>query len=101
MKFKRKILLEGKPKKGKSKRISLKAMEQWNKMILGKSNNNKFRRKPITRKLYIECESTGGGAANQNLRERAQEIIEKINLKAKKAPVIELLPEKIIRDKYL
>ena len=76
-------------------------MEQWNKMILGKSNNNKFRRKPITRKLYIECESTGGGAANQNLRERAQEIIEKINLKAKKAPVIELLPEKIIRDKYL
>ena len=93
MKFKRKILLEESPKRQKQ-RISLKAMEQWNKMILGKSNNNKFRRKPITRKLYIECESTGGGAANQNLRERGARNNRKNKLKSKKAPVIELLPEK-------
>lgn len=101
MKFKRKIPPEKEHKKGKSKRISLKAMEQWNKMVLGKSNNNKFKRKPIIQKLYIQCESTGGNIANQNLREHTQEIIEKINLKAKKEPVLELLPEEIIRDKYL
>ena len=70
MKFKRKILPEGKPKKGKSKRISLKAMEWWNKMTSKKSNKNKFSRKPTTRKLWIQCESIGGEEATEIFKKK-------------------------------
>ena len=101
MKFKRKIPSVEERKKGKSKRISLKAMKGWNNLNIKKSNKNKFKRKPTIRKLYIQCESTGGAIANQNLRERAQEMIERINEKSKREPVLELLPEEIIKDKYL
>ena len=101
MKFKRKIPSTKEHKKGKSKRISLKAMKNWNKFMLKKTSTNKFKRKPVTRKLWIQCESTGGIVANQNLRERAQEMIERINEKSKKEPVLELLPEEISKDKYL
>ena len=101
MKFKRKIPPTKEHKKSKSKRVSLKAMEWWNKMALKKSNKNKFKRKPSMRKLWIQCESTGGAIANQNLRERAQEIIEAINSKSKKEPILELLHEEISKDKYL
>ena len=62
---------------------------------------NKFSRKPKVPRLYIQCESTGGNISNQNLRERAQEMIERINIKSKKLPVLELLPEEASRDKYL
>ena len=101
MKFKRKIPSTKERKKGKSKRISLKAMKQWNKIAIKNPDKNKFNRKPVTHKLWIQCESTGGNIANQNLRERAQEMIERINLKAKREPVLELLPEEISKDKYL
>lgn len=101
MKFKRKILPIKEHKKSKSKRISLKAMEEWNKMQFKKSDKNKFKRKSTIRKLYIQCESTGGAIANQNLREQAQEMIERINEKSKREPVLELLPEEISKDKYL
>ena len=100
MKFKRKIPSAKERKKGKSKRISLKAMEWWNKMRSKKSDKNKFQRKPAIRKLWIQCESTGGAIANQNLRERAQEMIERINEKSKKEPILGLLPEEISKDKY-
>lgn len=95
MKFKRKIPSTKERKKGKNKRVSLKAMENWNKSILKNPGKNKFSRKPVTRKLWIQCESTGGNIANQNLRERAQEMIERINEKSKREPVLELLPEEI------
>lgn len=101
MKFKRKIPSVKERKKGKSKRISLKAMEQWNKMQSKKSDKNKFQRKPAIRKLWIQCESTGGAVANQNLKGRAQEMIERINLKSKREPILELLPEETSKDKYL
>lgn len=101
MKFRRKISSIKEHKKSKSKRISLKAMEWWNKINSKKTNQNKFKRKPTIRKLYIQCESTGGGAANQNLRERAQEMIDRISVKSNKEPVLELLPENSHKDKYL
>ena len=75
-------------------------MEWWNKMRSKKSDKNKFQRKPAIRKLWIQCESTGGAIANQNLRERAQEMIERINEKSKKEPILGLLPEEISKDKY-
>lgn len=77
MKFKRKILSTKKIKK------------------------NKFKRKSKTHKLHIQCESTGGIIANQNLQEKMQEIIETINEKLKKEPILELLPENIYQNKYL
>ena len=101
MKFKRKNPPIKERKKNKSKRISLKAMEGWNKIISKTTSKNKFKRKPTIHKLWIQCESTGGGAANQNLRERVQEMIERINLKSKKEPGLELLPKEISKDKYL